>query len=813
VSVNDKQENVWYKDAFECTTFDVTSSVLAKSNWTLDEFAKFVSTNCAYYSVRVRNGNEINAQFGRTFCIKGHSYVFNNHGLPHDCFELELRFQNSKDGITTNFTMLVTPNQIKRFPDRDIAVVRLPSIPPKKDLVELFAKESFQGRFDGEYVGKNKLGELDRRKMYCPTLVPNFQYMADDRDVHINTPCWTCTTDEPTERGFCGSLLVSKTAMGPMILGMHVLGGFSNKCVALALTHEFVDSLTTHEFGDSRPNLQVGDYKMELIDLNKKATCRYIQQGTAEVYGSLSGFRGKLKSRVRPTLMNKLAVRDGYKCNTGAPVMNSYVPWRKALLDMTRPVSHMDATLVDHCVEEFTNDILSGLSQSDLAELKVYDLKTAINGCPGLAYVDKIPRNTSAGFPFRKSKKFFLEALPADDTHQHPVNITPEIEKEMDFIIVQYENSRVYCPVFTGSLKDEPMLKQKIADGKVRVFCGAPLPWSLVVRMYLLSFIRLVQRNRFLFESGPGTIAQSIEWHEIYSHITKFGLDRIVAGDYGKFDKRMAAMIILAAFKIISNILQAAGWTSKDLRVVSGIAEDTAFPTIDFHGELIRCYGTNPSGHPLTVIINGLANSIYVRYCYATLHPLRTCSDFKSNVALMTYGDDMIMGVSSKCHWLDHTKMQKVLADIDIEFTMADKNAPSVPFIHIDEATFLRRSWRFEPELGYMVCPIEHASIDKMLTMCVESKTVGMQLHALAVLDTACREYFWYGEDVFQRKRCLFQSWIEELDLTKYVERDLPTWGQLKDEFVANSKLRQQGSSSPYPSMEIETLVSSDDVV
>jgi len=97
--------------------------------------------------------------------------------------------------------------------------------------------------------------------------------------------------------------------------------------------------------------------------------------------------------------------------------------------------------------------------------------------------------------------------------------------------------------------------------------------------------------------------------------------------------------------------------------------------------------------------------------------------------------------------------------------------------------------------------------------MCVESKTIGMQLHALAVLDTACREYFWYGEDVFQRKRCLFQSWIEELGLTKYVERDLPTWNQLKDEFVANSKLRITGSSLPETKMGIEEISSSDIVV
>jgi len=167
-----------------------------------------------------------------------------------------------------------------------------------------------------------------------------------------------------------------------------------------------------------------------------------------------------------------------------------------------------------------------------------------------------------------------------------------------------------------------------------------------------------------------------------------------------------------------------------------------------------------------------------------------TNNSFKDNVALMTYGDDMIMGVNRNCYWLDHTKMQAVLADIDIEFTMAEKTAASVPFINISQATFLRRSWRFEPQLGVRVCPIEHASIDKMLTMCVESKTICKELHALAVLDTATREYFWYGKEIFECKRKLFYQWINELELELYMDRELPTWDSLISEFKNNSNLR-----------------------
>nr|UNY42005.1 MAG: polyprotein [Picornavirales sp.] len=790
-AAGDKKENVWYKDNFECTNFDVTPSTLSKTHWTLDDLIKFVTPNCISYVVRARTEDSIVEKYGRATCIGGHTYLFNNHCVPFDAFELTVIFQTGKDGVNQNHTMLVTPGQLLRYPNKDLLFVQLPNIPPKRDIRDLFSKASFEGRFDGTYVARSKEGQMYTNNFIAPKRLRDYEYIEKARNVHFVTDAWSYKVNRATELGDCGSLAVSQTTMGPIILGIHVLGGVGDAAISIAVDSELLMSLPVSIFSDAPPRLQVGEYKQNLVELNKKATVRYIEQGTLQVHGSLSGFRGRMKSRVKKTLMSDIAVRDGFKRETGPPVMNSYVPWRKALVPISQPISHIDVTLLNHCVDGFVQDILNGLTKEDLSELKVYDMNTAINGKPGLAYVDKMPRNTSAGFPFRKSKKFFLEAVDPFDDYQHPVKVTKEIEEEMDYIIVQYENSRVYCPVFTASLKDEPVTAQKIKDGKTRVFCGAPLPWSLVVRMYLLSFIRLVQKNRFLFEAGPGTIAQSVEWHKIYEHITQFGLDRICAGDYKLFDKIMAACVLLAAFDVISRVLQAAGWTAKDLRVVSGIAEDTAFPTLDFHGELLRCYGSNPSGHPLTVIINGFANSLYCRYCYASTHPEKTCFDFKKNVALMTYGDDMIMGVSTECTWFNHTTMQTTLMEIGITFTMADKESESVPFIHIKDATFLRRSWRMEEELGYMVCPIEEASIHKMLTMCVESKTISEQLHALAVLDTACREYFWYGRKTFQHKRALFQGWLVELGLEHYAERPLPTWDQLLMEFLENSKLRE----------------------
>lgn len=282
---------------------------------------------------------------------------------------------------------------------------------------------------------------------------------------------------------------------------------------------------------------------------------------------------------------------------------------------------------------------------------------------------------------------------------------------------------------------------------------------------------------------------QSLEWQRIYEFITEFGRERIVAGDYSKFDKRMPANVILAAFGIIERICTRAGYTDDELNVVRGIAYDTAYPVVDFHGDLIEFYGSNPSGHPLTVIVNGLANSLYMRYCYIVLRPLgEAARPFRENVRLMTYGDDNIMGVSEACPWFNHTAIQTTLQNVDIGYTMADKDAESVPYINIDQANFLKRTWRWDPEVRAFVAPLDRTSLNKMLTVCVQKANVSPEAHAVEVIGTAVREFFWYGREEFEEKKLMLQEIVKECNLEVYVApTTFPTWESLEEQFWANS--------------------------
>lgn len=270
--------------------------------------------------------------------------------------------------------------------------------------------------------------------------------------------------------------------------------------------------------------------------------------------------------------------------------------------------------------------------------------------------------------------------------------------------------------------------------------------------------------------------------HKITQKEKNFLINRFIAGDYKAFDKRMASLFILCAFSILIHICEISGnYTKDDILILWGLAYDTAFPMVDFNGDLVQFYGSNPSGHPLTVIINSLVNSLYIRYAYHELNPKKEVESFQQNVKLITYGDDNVM--SSKVNWFNHTAISEKLAEIGVIYTMADKEAESVPFIHLDDVSFLKRRWVWNEELKAHLAPLEHDSIEKMLMTWTRSK-ISPENQMMSIITSALSEYFFYGKRVYNEKRRMFMDIIDEKDWHYLVtDTTFPTWKDMKRRF------------------------------
>jgi hypothetical protein len=173
-----------------------------------------------------------------------------------------------------------------------------------------------------------------------------------------------------------------------------------------------------------------------------------------------------------------------------------------------------------------------------------------------------------------------------------------------------------------------------------------------------------------------------------------------------------------------------------------------------------------------------------MRYCFYQLCPIESKRhSFKEYVRLFTYGDDNVMGVSREADWFNHTAIQATLKTIGVEYTMADKVAESVPFINIEEVSFLKRKWRFDQDIQEWLCPLEEESIHKSLTVWTPSGTLDEYSQMCAVITSANNEYFFHGREVFEKHHAFFREIFDREPYSLCKAAELPTWADLVDRY------------------------------
>lgn len=796
-AAKEEPNNVWYNDSFDLHQMDLGQKSLGWNTMSESQIHSKLALNCVSLSIKI---DQKTARRTSAFCVGGQIYLLNSHffkDLQGDQ-ELTIFFQATKQGVNPNITLLIDVSTVFFKPESDVCLIELRGLPPREDFTDLFCKKTFDAKFDGFYLRRTYDGDITAKP------VQRIRLQRDQYDQHTkcSMDAWHGLTKSGCHVGDCGSILVVKTGMGPVILGIHYLGNPTiNSVCAIRIDQEFlkeaVSKMTTLMVQGNTVSIDAPSVKVELVELHRKSPFRYLNEGSAMVCGSLTLPRAHGKSRVERTPMNDYLSKHGYETKYTDPDLVSWRPWHLAAREMVRPANLFKPSILRECVQAFSDDIIN-LIPSDILQstLHVYDNFTAINGAAGVTFVDKINRNTSMGHPYNRSKRFYIKPIEAVGDNLDPVTFTDEILTQIHDIEVKYRAGLRNNPIFRGNLKDEAVTELKSELGKTRLFAGAPVAWSIVNRKYTLSIIRLIQSNQYTFECACGIICQSKEWEHMRNYLTKFGDDRLVAGDFEKFDKRMCAELIQCAFDVLINICGSSGnYDTTDLKVLRGIAIDTAFAWMNFNGDLVSFFGSNPSGHPLTVIINSLVNSLYMRYCFVSITK-KDAKDFKKFVNLMTYGDDNIMNISTECDEFNHTSIQKCLADVGVGYTMADKHALSIPYIHIDACSFLKRTWRFDRQFGGYVAPLDHDSIEKMLMVWVRSKTISAPEQCIAVLSSAVMEYAFYGQEVFDDRVKILKKMCVDLELDIYLSpTTFPTFDELINRYQ-NAQRKPTGASA-----------------
>jgi hypothetical protein len=564
VPSSSEKPTFYYQDPYSITEVDISSQSKTIQG---DILEKKLSRNVAKFIFRFDDAIGETKTLTNGLNIKGTLWLLNKHTFRKtECMTgtIDIIIENIEQNVSKNLhNVRFSAKDITLSKDRDLAIIDIRALPPGLSLLEYFPKnDPLKGIYTGMYTIMGKNGD----KKIIP--VSNLQL---SKCVVFNIPAYHGVAQVPTQVGECGSPLMIYAGKAKVIGGIHTSGANNGNFFAQIVTQKLLEPLLNSYVPQVDCNeiipISAKNYPRSLVPVHDRCALRWVPRGTATMYGSFTGFRPKHTSKVKKTFIRDEVVKDGYVDNCGPPDM-SWRPWNKAILDMTNPNHVFENHVIDECVDAFFADIIRLLPAGELSKVEVYTQDVALNGVEGVTFVDRINIRTSAGNPYKKSKLNFIEL----DENNKITSLDESIQERIDLIEETYAKGKRFHPQFCGHMKDEALPWSKILMFKTRLFTGGPFPWCVVVRRFLLSHIRLIQNNPYVFEAMPGIVAQSTEWTDLYNYLITFGKDRIIAGDYGKFDKKMAAPFILGAFRILRKLAEAAGWSEEDLRVIDCIS-------------------------------------------------------------------------------------------------------------------------------------------------------------------------------------------------------------------------------------------------
>jgi hypothetical protein len=127
----------------------------------------------------------------------------------------------------------------------------------------------------------------------------------------------------------------------------------------------------------------------------------------------------------------------------------------------------------------------------------------------------------------------------------------------------------------------------------------------------------------------------------------------------------------------------------------------------------------NPSGIPLTVIINSMVNSLLFRIAFLGIgrqhNPFITLKDYHNFVKIKNYGDDNIGRVNSEyVPWFHMVNISEFFSRYEVKYTAPDKKAVTQEWLSDDELSYLKRGFR--KIKGYCYAPLEIGVIHEMIS-------------------------------------------------------------------------------------------------
>ena len=759
---HDEMVDVWKKPVREMRKRN------GKKGATADQLAGMVSKHLHKLE------NVTTGKWSNIFPICGNYWLAPGHMFPNDDESYHIKLKRSpRSVLDKNVRAVADRTTWRRIPDSDFLVLQIVSAGDQPNLLEWIAEKA----------------EDAYNVQHCKMVTKTNDCTVELR--HIRIEGWkdkivTNPSDAPKTRfsgytyegsasfhtGFCMSPVVSHTKC-PSIVCFHLAGVTrttpSGKEATTSGAGGYVPPESIRlaiDCFDQRLNvMNSGVFPIEAMGVkygidrplhpyNAVAWQREIDgvQPSAVFIGAHDGARMNPKSCVRLSPISALVTK-----HLGIPPAHKAPDFKKAgharqkaLEDMTHPSHSVVPEILEKAVDDLIRYKLSKYSEEDLQQITPMSIDHACSGMDGIRGIDRMPLNTSCGFPLNCAKsKLARVGMKTVEGVTESVEYDQVVHDHLDEIKACYDKKERAYHICRLILKDEARPQEK---DSIRAMTAGQLAFNILYRQLFLPVGRMDHAKWKELEGTVGINAHGPEWTELSNQLDSFGNDLFIAGDYSKYDKRTSPNFVRSAFAVQIAVAAASGnYSQQELDWMVGVATDVSYPVYENDGAFLQMFASMPSGIPGTTDLNVDQNSLYMRYAFFDIYGLDTELKFEDHVKLKVYGDDNAMGVSSDVPEFNHTSVKGALSRIGVEYTMADKGSESRPYISKSELSFLKRGFRHEDALGEVLAPLEEDSILKSLHFYYDggSDTLPEDISSDAI-ESAMREWFNWGKDLYE---------------------------------------------------------------
>lgn len=356
-------------------------------------------------------------------------------------------------------------------------------------------------------------------------------------------------------------------------------------------------------------------------------------------------------------------------------------------------------------------------------------------------------RSTSPGYGWVKSGIGKTKWLGCDEY----ILDNPELKMKCDEILDKCKKGERPSTIWSDTLKDERRTLEKVAKAKTRLFSCGEMAYTLIFRMYFSGFIAHMTRNRIDVESCVGVNPYSMDWTKIAKKLMEVGGD-VLAGDFANYDGTLHPSILWEVLHLINKWYN----DSAENQLVRTALWSEIVNSIHIVGDTFYMWNhSQPSGCPMTTILNCTYHSISARYvyilCARTYKPELTGLDnYAKFVRHVNYGDDDVWSISPIIiEWFNQITITEAYKYLGMTYTDEAKTGNIVASRRLDEINFLKREFRWDKDQARFRAPLSLSTIKEMAMW--NHGTVDQYPLTASILQDAVRELAQHSEDVFNQ--------------------------------------------------------------